>query len=45
MDHQRFKQMAPEATTLYIGGFGIFAELYTISSGSRWNEYLGSARP
>jgi RHS repeat-associated protein len=40
MDHQRFKQVAPEGTTLYIGGFGIFVELYQTSSGNRWNEYL-----
>lgn len=40
MDHQRYKLVAPEGTTLYIGGFGVFAELFQSSGGNRWNEYL-----
>jgi RHS repeat-associated protein len=41
IDHQRFKQTAPEGTTLYLAGFGIMVEKFAGSGGAvQWNEYL-----
>jgi RHS repeat-associated protein len=40
-EHQRFKQVTPEGTTLYIAAFGVLAELSgpgTMSA--KWTEYL-----
>jgi RHS repeat-associated protein len=39
VDHQRYKQIAPEGNTLYFDVFGIHAELF-IGATSQWNEYL-----
>jgi hypothetical protein len=39
VDHQRYKQIAPEGTTLYFDVFGVHVELYTGTT-TRWNEYL-----
>ncbi len=40
-EHQRFKQVTPEGTTLYIGGFGVLAEVTNPgTSGQRWTDYL-----
>ncbi len=40
-DHQRFKQVAPEGTTLYMAGFGILVEKFSGSGGAvQWNQYL-----
>jgi RHS repeat-associated protein len=39
MDHQRYKQIAPEGNTLYFNVFGLNTELF-ISATSQWNEYL-----
>ncbi len=40
-DHQRFKQVAPEGTTLYMSGFGILVEKFSGTGGAvQWNEYL-----
>jgi RHS repeat-associated protein len=47
VDHQRFKQVTPEGSTLYIAAFGVLAELANPgASGERWTEYLsvGSAK-
>ncbi|MGJ5135615.1 RHS repeat-associated core domain-containing protein [Bradyrhizobium oligotrophicum] len=46
-DHQRFKQVTPEGTTLYIAAFGVAAEVQnpgTITQ--KWTDYLlvGNAR-
>jgi len=38
-DHQRFKQVTPEGTTLYFDAFGVHVELFSAST-SQWNEYL-----
>jgi RHS repeat-associated protein len=46
-DHQRYKQVTPEGSTLYIGAFGVLAELSNPgASGQKWTEYLsvGSAK-
>jgi hypothetical protein len=40
-NHQRFKQVAPEGTTLYFDAFGVHAELFTAAT-SRWYDYIGS---
>ncbi|MGJ4973111.1 RHS repeat-associated core domain-containing protein [Bradyrhizobium sp. HKCCYLRH1073] len=40
-DHQRFKQVTPEATTLYVAAFGVMAEVSnpgTVSAS--WTDYL-----
>ncbi len=36
IDHQRFKQVAPEGTTRYFDGFGVHAELFStaVTSGT-----------
>ncbi|WP_244425208.1 RHS repeat domain-containing protein [Bradyrhizobium sp. STM 3843] len=40
-DHQRFKQVTPEGTTLYISAFGVQAEVSNPGSASpRWTDYL-----
>jgi RHS repeat-associated protein len=40
-DHQRFKQVAPEGTTLYIKAFGVTAELVAPgTTAAVWNDYL-----
>ena len=40
-DHQRFKQITPEGSTLYIGGFGVLAEVAAPGTSSeKWTEYL-----
>jgi RHS repeat-associated protein len=41
VDHQRFKQVAPEGTTLYFDAFGVHAELF-VSGTSRWYDFIGS---
>src|SRR5262249_17468241 len=38
-DHQRFKQVTPEGTTLYFAAFGAVSEL-AVSANSRWTDYL-----
>jgi uncharacterized protein RhaS with RHS repeats len=39
--HQRFKEIAPEGTKLYIAGFGVLAELTGAGTSSPvWTEYL-----
>lgn len=46
-EQQRFRQVAPEGTTLYFGGLSIYAELFTKTNGSsEWHDYLtvGSAK-
>ena len=40
-DHQRFKQVSSDGTTLYIAAFGVVAELVAPGTqGARWNDYL-----
>jgi RHS repeat-associated protein len=40
-EHQRFKQVTPEGSILYIAAFGVLAELSNPSaSGQKWTEYL-----
>ncbi|HTO60929.1 MAG TPA: RHS repeat-associated core domain-containing protein, partial [Bradyrhizobium sp.] len=40
-DHQRFKQVTPEGTTLYIAAFGLLAEVNNPGTTSaRWTDYL-----
>jgi RHS repeat-associated protein len=41
IDHQRFKQVAPEGITLYFDAFGVHAELFAGSS-NKWYDYIGS---
>jgi RHS repeat-associated protein len=41
VDHQRFKQVAPEGTTLYFSAFGVHTELF-VSGTSRWYDFIGS---
>ena len=41
VDHQRFKQVAPEGTTLYFDAFGVHTELFT-SSTSAWYDFIGA---
>jgi RHS repeat-associated protein len=41
IDHQRFKQQAPEGTTLYFNAFGVHAELFA-SGTSQWYDYVGA---
>ena len=46
-DHQRFKQVTPEGTTLYIAAFGVMAELNNPGTlSAKWTDYLsvGSAK-
>jgi RHS repeat-associated protein len=40
IDHQRFKQVTQQGTTLYYRAFGVLAELVTGATSARWNEYL-----
>jgi RHS repeat-associated protein len=43
-EHQRFKQVAPGGTTLYLGSGGAMVEKFTGSGGEvRWTHYLVSA--
>ncbi len=43
VDHQRFKQVSPEGTTLYLAGFGIMVEKFTGSGSTvQWNEYISA---
>src|SRR5689334_5072558 len=43
-EHQRFKQVAPGGTTLYLGSGGAMAEKFTGTGGIvRWSNYLVSA--
>jgi RHS repeat-associated protein len=40
-EHQRFKQITPEGTTLYIAGFGVLAEVTNPGTTTqRWTDYL-----
>ena len=40
-DHQRFKQVTPEGTTLYISAFGVLAEVNNPgTTAARWTDYL-----
>jgi len=40
-DHQRFKQISSDGTTLYVRAFGVLAELVAPgTSAARWNDYL-----
>jgi RHS repeat-associated protein len=40
-EHQRFKQITPEGTTLYVSAFGVLAELSDPGTTSaRWTDYL-----
>ena len=40
-EHQRFKQVTPEGTTLYIAAFGVLAEVSNPGATSqRWTDYL-----
>jgi RHS repeat-associated protein len=46
-EHQRFKQITPEGTTLYIAGFGVLAEVSNPGAAAAiWIDYLaaGSAK-
>ena len=39
--HQRFKQVTPEGTTLYISAFGVLAEVNNPgTTATRWTDYL-----
>jgi RHS repeat-associated protein len=41
--HQRFKQVTPEQTTLYISAFGVLAELSNPGASSqKWTDYLSA---
>ena len=43
-EHQRFQQVAPGGTTLYLGSGAAYAEKFTGSDGSvRWSNYLVAA--
>ncbi|MBR1201849.1 MULTISPECIES: RHS repeat domain-containing protein [unclassified Bradyrhizobium] len=40
-EHQRFKQVTPEGTTLYVAAFGVLAEISNPgTSSAKWTEYL-----
>ncbi|CCD94777.1 hypothetical protein BRAO375_3690005 [Bradyrhizobium sp. ORS 375] len=40
-EHQRFKQVTPEGTTLYIAGFGVMAEVQNPGTTTqKWTDYL-----
>jgi RHS repeat-associated protein len=39
-EHQRFKQITPEGTTLYIAAFGVLAELNNPGPSAKWTDYL-----
>jgi RHS repeat-associated protein len=40
-EHQRFKQVTPEGTALYISGFGVLAELNNPGATSaKWTDYV-----
>ena len=46
-EHQRFKQITPEGSTLYIAAFGVLAEVSAPGTAAqKWTEYLsvGNAR-
>src|SRR5262249_18623394 len=40
VDHQRFKQVSPEGTTLYFDAFGVHTELFQ-SGTSAWYDFIG----
>jgi RHS repeat-associated protein len=44
VDHQRFKQVSPEGTTLYFDAFGVHAELF-VAGTSRWYDFIGTGGP
>jgi RHS repeat-associated protein len=40
-EHQRFQQVTPSGTTLYIAGFGVLAELSNAgTTAAQWTDYL-----
>jgi RHS repeat-associated protein len=40
-EHQRFQQVTPSGTTLYIAGFGVLAELSNAgTTAAKWTDYL-----
>jgi RHS repeat-associated protein len=39
-NHQRFKQVTAQGTTLYFDSFGVHAELVVATGPGKWNEYL-----
>src|SRR4029079_3627538 len=40
-EHQRFRQVTPEGSTLYIAAFGVLAEVQTPGATTqKWTEYL-----
>ncbi len=41
VDHQRFKQVSPEGTTLYFDAFGGHAELF-VAATTQWYDFIGS---
>jgi RHS repeat-associated protein len=41
VDHQRFRQQAPEGTTFYFNAFGVHAELFA-SGTSQWYDYVSA---
>jgi RHS repeat-associated protein len=41
VDHQRFKQVSPEGTTLYFDAFGVHSELF-VAATSQWYDFIGS---
>ncbi len=41
VDHQRFKQVSPEGTTLYFDAFGVHAELF-VAATTQWYDFIGS---
>jgi RHS repeat-associated protein len=40
VDHQRYKQVAPEGTTLYFDAFGVHAEMF--GSSGTWYDYVSA---
>jgi RHS repeat-associated protein len=42
IDHQRFKQTAPEGITLYFDAFGVHTELFQ-SSTTAWYDFIGAS--
>src|SRR5262249_24797688 len=40
-DHQRFKQVAPEGTTLYFDAFAVHTELFTAAT-LQWYDFIGA---
>ncbi len=42
-EHQRFRQVTPEGTTLYVSGFGVLAELNNPGATSaKWTDYVSA---